>query len=571
MKTGTSIARTAGAVRHVARHEISRLRTAWLLPLLWLLTLPATVEAQFTYTTNNGTIIVTGYNGPVPGGSATIPGTITGRPVTSLGDWAFFDCTSLTTATIPNGVTSLGDYAFCGCTSLSRVTIGNGVTNIGVYTFDGCTSLTGVYFQGNAPGVDSPVFEGDNKATVYYLPGSTGWGTTFGGRPTKLWENALPAITVQPQSQTVSPGQTATFTVAANGTPPLSYQWLFNGGTIAGATTNSYLINNVQPAEAGGYSVVVSNSAGSATSAVALLTLQVPHAATATATVVNDFVVGAAITDGGLGYTNTPVVRIIGGGGSGALAVAVVSNQVVIAVNILDAGEGYTNAPAIVIAPPFIPQPTMGIAALSMLSFTNLAAGANYQFRSFLADAWLNIGPAFTAAGPTFTQYVWGTVSANDYCLSGAPVPSQAYATAQVFNGFVVGATVTNGGSGYGSNVAVTILSDGSGSNATAIATVSGGTVTGITITSAGIGYTSTPTIVIAPPPSNALWPMVTQVVELGFGCLSPYDNYQLDFTPAADGAWSNLGIPFTPTSTTSTQYFNVSGNAGFFRVEYVP
>jgi len=135
----------------------------------------------------------------------------------------------------------------------------------------------------------------------------------------------------------------------------------------------------------------------------------------------------------------------------------------------------------------------------------------------------------------------------------------------------VVGATVTSGGSGYSASPVVTILSDGGGSNATAIATVSGGAVTAITITSAGIGYTNTPTIIIAPPPATALWPNVAQVMELDFGSLSPYDNYQLEFTPVAGGAWGNLGIPFTPTSTTSTQYVNVNGELGFFRVRYTP
>ena len=565
---------SAAAFRRCAlRPSPLALRPSRLLPrlLLFLLMLPAVAEAQLTYTTNGNALTITGYNGPVVGGSVAIPGAITGLPVTSIGMWAFFDCTSLTTVTIPNGVTNLGQYAFSGCTSLTRVTMGSGVTNIGEYAFDYCTSLKGLYFQGNAPGVGSPVFEADANAIVYYLPGTTGWGPTLGGRPTMLWENALPAITLQPQSQTVTPGENSTFTVAANGAPPLGYQWLFDGATIPGATTNSYKINDAQPADAGGYSVIVSNSAGSVTSAVAVLTVQVPHAATATATVVHDFVVGAAVTDEGFGYTNTPAVRIIGGGGSGAVAVAVVSNEVVVAVNILDAGEGYTNAPAIVIAPPFIAQPTIRIAARSLLSFTNLAVGTNYQLQSFLAGAWINIGPAFTAAGSTFTQYVPGTASSNGYCLAATPVPSQAYATAQVVNGFVVGATVTSGGSGYGSNVLVTILSEGSGSNAAAIATVSGGTVTGITITSAGIGYINTPAIIIAPPPANALWPTVTQVMELDFGSLSPYDNYQLEFTPVAGGAWSNLGIPFTPTSAASTQYVNASGSAGFFRVEYAP
>ena len=295
-----------------------------------------------------------------------------------------------------------------------------------------------------------------------------------------------------------------------------------------------------------------------------------PHAATATATVVSGFVVGATITDGGWGYTNTPGVTIIGGGGSGAQAVAVVSNGVVIAVNVLDAGSGYTNTPVIVIAPPFIPQPAIAIGTASLLSFTNLAVGTNYQLQVFSNNTWSNLDGAFTAAGSTFTQYVSGTAGPNGYRLASTPVPSQAYATAQVLNGFVVGATVTSGGSGYGSNVIVSIVGGG-GSNATAIAKVSGGVVTGLTITDAGIGYTITPTIIIAPPPANAVWPMVMQAVELDLGSLSPYDNYQLEFAPVLGGAWSNLGGLFTPTATTSTQYVNVSGNAGFFRVRHVP
>jgi len=294
--------------------------------------------------------------------------------------------------------------------------------------------------------------------------------------------------------------------------------------------------------------------------------------ATATATLVDGSVVGATITDGGFGYTNTPGVRIIGGGGSGAQAVAVLTNGAVIAVNILDAGDGYTNTPVIVIAPPFIPQPTMGVAALSLLGFTNLALGTNYQLQSLSGGTWFNVGAAFTAASSNFTQYIGGTAGPNGYRLATAPAPLQACATAQMVNGFVVGAALTSGGSGYTTNPAVTILNDGAGSNATATATVSGGGVTAITITSAGGGYTNGATIIIAPPPATALWPnSVTQVMELGIGSLAPYDNYQLQFAPAAGGTWSDLGIPFTPVSATSTQYFNVSGNGGFFRVGYVP
>src|SRR5688572_18487691 len=109
--------------------------------LLWLLlTLPAVVQAQFNYWTENGAITITGYTGP--GGALAIPATINGLPVTRIGNYAFYYNTSLTSVTIPNSVTLIGDYAFGGCTNLTNVTIGNGVTYIGEAAVFACTSLT---------------------------------------------------------------------------------------------------------------------------------------------------------------------------------------------------------------------------------------------------------------------------------------------------------------------------------------------------------------------------------------------------------------------------------------------
>jgi len=226
---------------------------AWL-GLVLVATLPAVGHAQFTYTTNHGRITITSYTGS--GGAVTIPATITGLPVASIGDsafdfattvtsvtlpsgltniaeYAFYDCTalatvaipnsvisiggsafadcgSLTTATIPTNVTSIADYAFFSCGSLASVAIPGSVTNIGDsafaycaslgsltisgsvtsiadYAFYSCASLSGVYFGGNAPGLGSSVFTNDASTTVYNLPWTTGWGPTFGGRPTALW------------------------------------------------------------------------------------------------------------------------------------------------------------------------------------------------------------------------------------------------------------------------------------------------------------------------------------------------------------------------------------------------
>ncbi|HPD06617.1 MAG TPA: immunoglobulin domain-containing protein [Candidatus Bipolaricaulis sp.] len=85
--------------------------------------------------------------------------------------------------------------------------------------------------------------------------------------------STAPAITVHPAPQTVVAGSSATFSVTAAGTPPLAYQWKRDGADIAGATEPSYTIPAVASADAGSYTVVVTNPCGSVTSDPALLTV----------------------------------------------------------------------------------------------------------------------------------------------------------------------------------------------------------------------------------------------------------------------------------------------------------
>jgi pectate lyase len=83
-----------------------------------------------------------------------------------------------------------------------------------------------------------------------------------------------PSIISQPQSLTVLPGQTAIFTVTAGGSAPLSYQWYYNTDTVLTNVTSSTLtLSNVQPSDAGSYSVVVSNFVSTATSSNAVLSV----------------------------------------------------------------------------------------------------------------------------------------------------------------------------------------------------------------------------------------------------------------------------------------------------------
>ena len=89
-------------------------------------------------------------------------------------------------------------------------------------------------------------------------------------------QSARPTITTQPASQTVTAGANVSFTVAASGTAPLSYQWRLNGANLGGATSATLSLTGVTAGQAGSYTCVVTNVAGSATSSAATLTVNAP-------------------------------------------------------------------------------------------------------------------------------------------------------------------------------------------------------------------------------------------------------------------------------------------------------
>lgn len=114
-----------------------------MLAALLVLALPLSGWAQFTYTTNNGAITITGYTGFFSDGQVTIPSTINGYPVTAIGTNAFYLHVSVTDVTIPDTVTNIGDGAFLNCISLTNVTIPGSVTRIGDQAFAYC-ALTSI-------------------------------------------------------------------------------------------------------------------------------------------------------------------------------------------------------------------------------------------------------------------------------------------------------------------------------------------------------------------------------------------------------------------------------------------
>ena len=107
-------------------------------------------------------------------GSVVIPETVTYEGVdcrvTSIGDWAFYDCKGLTSVTIPNSVTSIGVYAFSHCSGLTSVTIPNSVTAIGDNAFSYCSGLTSITIPNSVTSIGEYNQEIKGKTNVEIIP-----------------------------------------------------------------------------------------------------------------------------------------------------------------------------------------------------------------------------------------------------------------------------------------------------------------------------------------------------------------------------------------------------------------
>lgn len=199
-------------------------------------------------------------------------------------------------ADAPTGHSVWWQWTAPGSGSTTITTLGSNFdTVLGVYTGSSVAALTTIASNDDAdplvPGNDYPQRKRTSTVTFNAAGGTTyfiavdGWGSpsqgdqfTFTGAITLNLTyagslNSAPAITTQPSSQTVNAGQAAQFTAAANGSPAPTFQWRKNGVAIGGATDSSYTIASATPADAGSYTVVATNSAGSATSNAGVLTV----------------------------------------------------------------------------------------------------------------------------------------------------------------------------------------------------------------------------------------------------------------------------------------------------------
>ena len=169
----------------------------------WM-TAEAATSGIYTYEIANGKATITDCSTSASG-AITIPSTLGGYPVTSIGDDAFRDCKSLTSVTIPNSVTSIGDRVFVDCSSLTSVTIPNSVTIIGWYAFESCSSLTNITVDSSNKyysSADGVLFNKNKTVLIRYPMGNARTSYTIPNSVTSIgssafhWCDSLTSVTI---------------------------------------------------------------------------------------------------------------------------------------------------------------------------------------------------------------------------------------------------------------------------------------------------------------------------------------------------------------------------------------
>ncbi len=151
----------------------------------------ATVDGYYTYEVYDGKATITDVDTSISG-DVTIPSTLSGYPVTSIGYSAFEDCNNLSSITIPDSVTTIDNTAFRDCSSLLSISIPNSVTSIGGSVFRGCSSLSSITIPDSVTDIGNDAFSGCSSLSSIYVDenneyySSDSYGVLFNKDKTKL-------------------------------------------------------------------------------------------------------------------------------------------------------------------------------------------------------------------------------------------------------------------------------------------------------------------------------------------------------------------------------------------------
>ena len=302
--------------------------------------------------------------------------------------------------------------------------------------------------------------------------------------------SAAPAVSTQPQSASVIAGQGVSFSVIATGTSPFTYQWKKGGVSVSGATSATLTLSNVQNGDAGSYTVVVTNSVSSTTSAAATLTVNAKtmatvvlgslsatydgsaHAATATTTPASlafDLTYNGSAT----APTNAGTYVVVGtindatyqGSSSGNLIIAKITPVItwsapaaIVSGTALSSTQ--LNATANV-AGSFVYNPASGtvpsVGTLSLSAAFTPADTTNYNSTSLQQSIVINVAPVFTTQ-PVNQTVNHGQNAAFSVVANGSPAPTYQWQIKAAGSGTWF--DLSNSGAYSGANTATLLIAN---------------------------------------------------------------------------------------------------------------
>jgi hypothetical protein len=374
-------------------------------------TTPATAisdnNAQFTVTVTNSVTSVTSSAATL---TVNVPTTISTQPANqtvTLGQTATFSVTATGTGTLTYQWKKNGT-AISGATSASYTTPATAASDNG-------SSFT-VTVTGAAGSVTS-------NAAI-------------------LTVNAPPSITTQPASATVNVGQTASFSVAAGGTAPLTYQWKKNGVAISGATSASYTTPATASSDNGAqFTVTITNGFGSVTSNAATLTVNVPP--TISTQPANQTVAVGQTAAFSVAATGTGTLTYQWKKNGTAISGATSASYTTPATVASDNGSSFTVT---------VTSSTGNVTSSAATLTVNAPPSITAQPASVTVNVGQTASFSVAAAGTAPLTYQW---SKNSAAISGATSASYTtLATASTDNGAQFTVTITNGFGSVTSNAA---------------------------------------------------------------------------------------------------------------------
>lgn len=296
-----------------------------------------------------------------------------------------------------------------------------------------------------------------------------------------------------------------------------------------------------------------------------------PRMAKAVPRIENGFVVGFDITDPGWGYDAPPPVRLLGLSGRNAVAEAVLNvDGAVQSIRVVNPGAGYAASTTALVRPPVVPEQ-----GLELTSGHRVLRGGTlewlqpYEWQELKGTTWERMALPIVTNPASSVVFLEGPVDGTPVRLARLPLPVAATATPSVVNGFLVGITVNEGGTGYATPPRV-YVTGGGGKGASATAQVDGGKVVKVVVDNPGRGYVQAPNVTLDPPPVVSAPVTVGPALRLQQSGLSADLEYRLQSSEDLL-EWIDVS-PWSPgTEAIRAAFLDVSDGHRFYRLQRRP